>query len=82
MFHCSYNRAGGGEGGRKGDKCQHSTGFWYIGFGCGWWESLEQRGGRARDVFVMQGAWKTKRSRDKVFVLTAVMHGVAGDDHR
>lgn len=40
------------------------------------------KGGGQGDVFVMQGAWKTKRSQDKVFVLTAVMHGVAGDDHR
>lgn len=34
-----------------------------------------------RDVFVMQGRGR-RRGLYKVFVLTAVMHGVAGDNHR
>lgn len=42
-------------------------------------ESLEQRGWQG-DVFVMQGRGR-RRGPYKVFVLTAVMHGVAGDDH-
>lgn len=32
------------------------------------------------DVFVMQGRGR-RRGPYKVFILTAVMHGVAGDDH-
>lgn len=37
--------------------------------------------GRQGGVFVMQGRGR-RRGLCRVFVLTAVMHGVAGDDHR
>lgn len=58
MFHCSYNRAGGG--GKVRGQVPAQYWFWYIGFGCGWWESLEQ--GVARGCLCHAGAWKTKRS--------------------
>lgn len=71
-----------GGGRRKGDKCQHSTGFGILDLAVAGGKVWGKGGGQG-DVFVMQGAWKTKRSwQEEVFVLTAVMHGVAGDNHR
>lgn len=33
-------------GGRRRGQVPAQYWFWYIGFGCGWWESLEQGLGR------------------------------------
>lgn len=69
---------GGGKGG------QVPAQYWILVYWIWLWlvGKSGAKGGGQGDVFVMQGAWKTKRSQDEVFVLTAVMHGVAGDDHR
>lgn len=69
--------SGGREGAKNGDESQPSTGFGILDLAVAG-GSLEQRGWQG-DVLVMQGR---RRGPHEVFVLTAVMHGVAGDDHR
>lgn len=47
VFHCSYNRAAGGE---ERGQVPAQYWIWYIGFSCGWWESLEQRAGKGMSL--------------------------------
>lgn len=71
-------------------KCQHSTGFGILVLAVVGRPVMDKRGvgqrlrgsiGRGWGSLVMRGRGGRRSLRD-VFVLTAVMHGVAGDDHR
>lgn len=65
--------------------------FWYSGFGGGWWVSQREGGSGWVDVELHweglgischAGGRGGRGALCRIFVLTAVMHGVAGDDHR
>lgn len=77
VFRCSYNRAGGGA--KKGTSASsvlvlvYWIWLWLVG-------KSGARGGKGRSLSC-RGV-EDEQGPYKVFVLTAVMHGVAGDNHR